>query len=434
MNKYLCGVAGLVTLFAGIASAEASKCVENANMCVENEYHEWVNEAGRNADDYQFASAIVKSSKGGNNLPLSLNSTYQQALINAQAEIAKMEFLRQNVEIAETIIDNDGEEEKDTQISRLEAKFKSIRDKVMAWADATLDNKLSALGVDPQAYTVCPLEQKKLKFLNMIKTKAVERASASTEGFLPAQTFVACDENGQCAVGVAVSLKEQTLRLIRNITTAGASYQPEKGRKDMYTDLKNKIKKKYDFSSDLGVRMFYDSEGYPVFVAFGQSVVSSKGGKLNHSYMVQNARKRARQTADTYISMLFNSSINYEQNLNIVGKTSISTHREQDAKCNDKGYEVEEAVEDVISNLKSQITLASKTNTPGIKPLYSWVKKGEQYDTVGEIVMWSPKTAQLGNNLRNPSLPKAEDKAPQKAPVKQEGFSNRGLNSDAYDF
>ena len=202
----------------------------------------------------------------------------------------------------------------------------------------------------------------------------------------------------------------------------------------MYTDLKNKIKKQYDFSSDLGVRMLYDSEGYPVFVAFGQSVVSSKGGKLNHSYMVQDARKIARQMADAYISVLFNSSISYEQNLNIVGQTSISNHREQDAKCNDKGYEVEEAVEDVISNLKSQITLASKTNTPGIKSLYSWVKKGEQYDTVGEIVMWSPKTAQLGNNLRNPSLPKAEDKAPQKAPVKHEGFSNRGLNADAYDF
>ncbi len=184
-----------------------------------------------------------------------------------------------------------------------------IEEKTQQLAEATLDAGLKKLGVTPgPSATVA--EKRVLAKKTLIK-KALNDAVGSAAGLLPVQTFEGWDEKGKYALGCVIRGGEETETIAECLRY---KQRPVLARPDKGLSVQEAMPTDAELVSQFGVRMFFDKNGVPALLSFGQwgSAYTGTDEDMADDAM-EHAMKQAKAEADDQLTMFINSSISLHQ-------------------------------------------------------------------------------------------------------------------------
>ncbi|MGN0846998.1 MAG: DUF6844 domain-containing protein [Kiritimatiellia bacterium] len=187
----------------------------------------------------------------------------------------------------------------------LKSTEERIEEKVQQLAEAQLDVGLQKLGVTPPPGATVA-EKRVLAKKSLIKN-SVNDAIGSAAGLLPVQTFEGWDEKGKYALGCIIRGGEETE------TIAECLYykqRPVLSRPDKGLTVAEAMPTDAELVSQFGVRLFFDKNGVPALLSFGQwgSAYTGTDEDMADDAM-EHAMRQAKAEADDQLTMFINSSI-----------------------------------------------------------------------------------------------------------------------------
>lgn len=182
-----------------------------------------------------------------------------------------------------------------------------IAEKTAQLAEAKLDEGLRALGVTP-AGTVA--QKRKLACDALVK-RSMQDAVGASAGLLPVQTFEGWNEDGQYAIGVVVrgGLDTETIaECLKN------KQRPLLTRPAAGLTIEEALPTEEELVSQFGVRLFFDKNGVPALLSFGQwgSAYTGTDPDMAEDAM-DHALAQAETEADDQLTLFINSTISVKR-------------------------------------------------------------------------------------------------------------------------
>ena len=209
----------------------------------------------------------------------------------------------------------------------------------------------------------------------------------SAAGIVPIKTFEAMDDEGNSAIGVVAASSRRMRRLAKQVAQ-GKSITPDADRArspivDQLAEMSDE-----DLIDQFGVRVYWDEQGYPTLVSFGQWGFSNEGlNKRKRARLREFAVQQAKNGARAHLVTFINASTRFTE-ISTVGIDS------------DEGNQVlpDNTVEDfdmatIVDKLVEKDKVTSQVKRGGMMTLRSWSTRHPDLDNqeiVGAIVSWSP--------------------------------------------
>ena len=207
--------------------------------------------------------------------------------------------------LAEQFDENFGDQSTDRL--QPEKTFKSTVDRIVEktaqLTEAKLDEGLRKLGIQPSG----SIAQKRELAKNSLIKKSLSNAIGQSAGLLPVQTFEGWDDAGKYAIGCVIrgGVETETIADCLRYKQRPAICRPENAlsvAEAMPTDD--------ELVSQFGVRLFFDKNGIPALLSFGQwgSAYTGTDEDMAEDAM-DHALKQAKAEADDQLTMFINSTI-----------------------------------------------------------------------------------------------------------------------------
>ena len=243
---------------------------------------------------------------------------FEKAYVDALTEYVMDQFGRQMVETLREYASDDSDYQMDKPLPK-DAQER-VWNKSKALAEAKLDNALRKEGLDPAQYAGKSDDEKRVLFRDSILRKSITRASGSTAGIVPVQTFEARDQKGNYSVGVILrsgpSVREMAAAMRRKQLPAHTLMRSGgRAARDLLPEGDAVM-------DNFGVRLFFNEKGLPSLLSFGQYGFTYTG--MNERQIERNkntATMQAQELADSAITMFVNSSIG-AHNENTMGEAA----------------------------------------------------------------------------------------------------------------
>lgn len=326
---------------------------------------------------------------------------YEKAYQDALTEYVMDQFGRHMIESQREYVSDDSDYQMDKPVPK-DAQNR-IWKKTVALAEAKLNAALQREGVDPALYAGKPEAEKRVLFRDAILKKSIKRASGSTAGIVPVQTFEARDPKGNYAVGVilragpsvkeiAAALKRKQLPASMLLRSGGKSVQ------DVLPDGEAMV-------NDFGVRLFFNEKGLPSLISFGQFGVGYTGSNERElERKTDAALGQAQALADSAITAFINSSISALEE-NIGGESA-----EKIRHMAEIGDFTETDVTKVVARIVNTSSLKGEDTMKGRGTVYNKVLKHPSGHLVAVVVrQWNYDLAGVKTEA-----PKPADAAPAK--------------------
>ena len=354
---------------------------------------------------YVIGSHVAAKSPGDRGFTESRTIAYARAELNAKMQIVRMmnEALTssRSSEIMEDMISGEDPDAK-TKASKLDKASKVV--------DKSLDKALIYLGVEDEEISKMNEEKKEAIYQEKYYSYSRSLAAGSINGC----GIVATSEgtSGNSGYQMAVLMKyAPELRELSAIVRSGKIKAVPKGK------ARNSIEKLKSVStskliSNLGARVMYDNEGFPMIVGFGQN--SYEAGGRREAQNVQNAQQKARKQAVQAIKDLIAESIVVDETMERIEKLS----------------EFEDGTEEVFSNEKWNQKIDAKrteVDISGTMTLRKWKAIHPLTDSniAGVIVYWSMDNTKMTKNIQNENFDKTDKRVKEKT-------NNRKSGRDGY--
>ncbi len=185
-----------------------------------------------------------------------------------------------------------------------------IAEKVEQLTEAKLDDGLKKLGVTPAG----SLAEKRQLALKELTKKSFNDAMGSSAGLLPVQTFEGWDGKGKYALGCVIRGGEETETIAECLRL---KQRPVLSRPDKGLTVEEAMPTDEELVSQFGVRMFFDKNGVPALLSFGQwgSAYTGTDEEMAEDAM-EHALKQAKAEADDQLTMFINSTISVHEESN----------------------------------------------------------------------------------------------------------------------
>lgn len=327
---------------------------------------------------------------------------YETALLEAQGEFVRFQQRVTTTETLRNFLDDSGgmtEEDAAREADRL----KLIWEKVLALADAKLDQALEKAGVDPGQFRNKPLETRRTLLRDAISRTIKIRAMQSVSGVRVLATF-----EDLHAVGVLVVYSDNQRELARNIVigrtvarSTGAA-QKDSLLKQIEETCPNGAK---DLVHAFGVRVMKDENGDRVLVSFGQwsPAVTQMDSRFRRDTAIKAARSQAMNLADGALTDFVNSTLALESDSTVWQNAELN--RVISAKSID---EVESLT--IGETLRNTLKQHGRATLQGVATLKEWAANHPEtgHFIAGHVLMWSPSSRDAaihGLNQPSPALP-----------------------------
>ena len=189
----------------------------------------------------------------------------------------------------------------------VKSTMQRIDEKVAQLTEAKLDEGLRAMGVTPSG-TV--LEKRKLAE-DSIVTRSTRTAVGSSAGLLPVQTFEGWDESGKYAIGVVIrgGIDTETIADCLRHKVRPTLSRPEAG-----LPVDKAIPTDEELVSQFGVRLFFDENGVPALLSFGQWGSAYAGNDEDEAEdAMDHAKIQAKAIANEQLTTFINSTISVSE-------------------------------------------------------------------------------------------------------------------------
>lgn len=258
--------------------------------------------------------------------------------------------------------------------------------KGMALTEHQLTQKLAEVGMSDDEIQRLEPVQRVPTLVNTYMSEAITGALERTAGLIPVVTFEEIGKNGSSAIGVVTLVDERMMRLAEDIL-ADEPIPPDPSRagrpiRDRVSSYENE-----ELVGEFGIRVWWDEQGYPTVVAFGQAGATSSS---------RAAAIKARNDARQHLANFINSSTN------VLNKTKTKNIVE-------RGYEVgrdgskkrydNEIMRDIVNQT---IQIESGVTIDGVKAIKTWSAPHpivENQELVGEVIVWSPRTQNISRAI-----------------------------------
>ena len=188
-----------------------------------------------------------------------------------------------------------------------EKTFKStverIVEKTAQLTEAQLDEGLRKMGIQPSGSAA----QKRELAKNSLVKKSLANAIGQSAGLLPVQTFEGWDDAGKYAIGCVIrgGVETETIAdCLRN------KQRPAICRPENALSVAEAMPTDEELVSQFGVRLFFDKNGVPALLSFGQwgSAYTGTDEDMAEDAM-DHALKQAKAEADDQLTMFINSTV-----------------------------------------------------------------------------------------------------------------------------
>ena len=366
-------------------------------------------------------TAFVALSADDKRWPKARSLAYQQAFMNAMGEYVSLIRSRVTTRLIQDQFEQDLDESEltfdpeDTVSSKLERVF----EKLAILGERKLDQALADSGMGAEEIARLTPAQKKTTFSDRITRRTTREAFGSAAGLVPIKTFEAIDDQGNTAIGVVAASSRRMRRLATQVAR-GKSITPDADRARLSVADQLAEMSDEELVDQFGVRVYWDEQGYPTLVSFGQWGFSNEGlDKRKKARRRDFAGRQAENDARSHLVAFIRASTRFTEESTV-------------------GADVEEAINVLPDNTVEEIETAkladelvkkanvtSQAELTGMATLRTWGARHPDLDSqeiVGAIVSWSP--------AREKAVRAAvRDDEPRKQPARQEESAPRGTST-----
>ena len=385
------------TTSAGVEAETAASGTEgwDANERVLDDIEEWKKTKMARSllqrDDVWVVSgtSFVALGTDDKRWPKARSMAYQQAFINAMGEYVSETGARFRNELIRRRFQQDLDESEltfnpgDTSSSQ----FERVIDKLAILGERKLDQSLTESGMSEEEIARLTPAQKKTSLSARITREATVNALGSAAGLVPIKTFEAMDDEGNSAIGVVAASSGRMRRLAKQVAQ-GKSITTDSDRArlpivDQLAEMSDE-----DLVDQFGVRVYWDEQGYPTLVSFGQWGFSNEGlNKRKRARRREFAGQQAESDARAHLVTFIKASTRFTE-ISTVGMGSEEGHQVlPDNTVED--FDIVSIVDELVK--KAQVT--SQVKLTGIVTLRPWSARHPDLDNqeiAGAIVSWSP--------------------------------------------
>jgi len=350
---------------------------------------------------------------------------FEKAFLEAQKKIAF--YLSQRIltrTVAEYFQDESTGEPKEL------SNWEVIRNKVLALTDAALNKALIKLGVDPSRLGKISLAKKRQIFLDSIRRDVLKKTVEELSGTAIVQTYEGISKDGSYAVGVIVMYSPKLKQVVYNIVNGKEpSFMDLKKGKPLSAYLPKTAK---GWMASWGVRIVWDSEGYPALISYGQWAYPYTKNPQRRTRLIEGAKRRAIMLADAYIADFLDSKIVALESGNI-GSNFVENVVETPSD------EFKETVDALIDRYYEKVKRTSKVKVNGITTLAVKTFKTKIGDRYFYLVVaaraWTYRSSELAKQLKNwqPSKKRQQTEEETKTEYNSEVISSPET-TDVYDW
>ena len=151
-----------------------------------------------------------------------------------------------------------------------QSKLEALVKKVVALADATVDDELKELGIDPEEYDAAPPTKRKNMMLKAISQTITTSSRGDITGSQIMKSFEKTDKNGYTAVSVVVATSNKKKNFLASLRKSKGNIEPNPEKAKM--SVQDYLDKHRDnLMYQIGTRIHWDEKGYPVILSFGMA-------------------------------------------------------------------------------------------------------------------------------------------------------------------
>ena len=311
----------------------------------------------------------------------------------------------------ETSIAFEVDEDAATYLERIEEKEALL-------AEMKLDQELKEAGMSDEEIAGLSVREKIPRYRDSLAREVTSLAFGRASGLVPIKTFEAVDCDGNSSVGVVAVFSTRMRELAQRIQD-GDAIRPDPDRGGV--SLRNRIGElsDEDLVEQFGVRRWWDEDGYPVIVAFGQWGWSSKAlSAAQRDRRYRFARNQAALQARSYLAEFVTVNAQFTSS-SFVG-AAIEEAVEVDA---DRFHEYV-AGTNIADRLVEEARTKSTVQLTGLDILRTWSARhpvAEHQELTGAVAYWSPARedavrASLGLEAKHPAPEPEPAPAPEAEP------------------
>ena len=304
-------------------------------------------------------------------------------------------------------------------------------------AERQLDQALKEAGMSDEEIAQLSGREKIPRYRDALAREVTTRAFGRAAGLVPLKTFEAIDCDGNSAVGVVAAFSAR-MRALAELIRSGEPIRPNPDRGG--TPLRERIDALTDddLVTQFGVRIWWDGDGYPVIVAFGQWGWSTKAlSAAQRDRRFRFARDQAAIQAKSSLAEFLQVSAQFTSS-SFVGVTI----EEAVAVGADGFHEYLEGTA-MADRMVAEAMTRSTVQLTGLGILRTWSAPhpvAEHQELTGAVAYWSPARedevrASLGQEAKHPA-PEPEPAAqpePEPQPAASGTVESKDL-MDANDF
>lgn len=306
--------------------AEASVNAANADMTVEIDADEKVEEGfkefldGKKKDGYSaygkanrktgityFAEMEPVNGVGAKDAEFvqKRQTAFMRAFVKIREDFVKTSLsgtIRSRVD-SEFLKDKAAEE---TQAAADVNQVQRLAQKTMALAESEVDRKLESNGVDPSKFDTIAAKRKALS--QKILAECAAHAFGSCAGLSVVKTIEGRGTDGTYTIGVIAKFDPQYV-YFADCMARGRRPQPSKAGIDV-----GKMLESPDVSKNFGTRFYYDEDGMPALVSFGQWAMTGEPRDRTERKLQEKAAKlQAEAQANIDMNNFIQGSMTFDE-------------------------------------------------------------------------------------------------------------------------
>ena len=318
-----------------------------------------------------------------------------------------------------------------------ESYLDRVGTKYAALLEQKLDNALTEEGLSEREIEELTAPQKVIRFRDAVTRRSTVEASGSASGLVPVKTVevVGCD--GDTAIGVVLASSRKMGVLAAQVANGEpVSPDPQRAGKTVAEQLNSLADA--DLVTEFGIRRWWDDQGYPVIIAFGQwGWYSANLNNRQKDRAWRFAKEQAEAEARGYLSEFINLGTLF------VSESERGSVAEEATIRHSSGIGEDVDVENMIDRLVRTAQTESRVALTGLSTLRTWSAThplAKDQELVGAVVYWSPALEDstrkgLGLSAKHaPPESTEERRAVPEASRVEGGTTESKVQTDAADF
>lgn len=359
---------------------------------------------------------------------------YVRAYLDAIGEFVER---RRSAIRSETVRDYLEDDHGVIEESNPESYLDRIGTKYAALLEKKLDNALTEEGLSHSEIEQLTAPQKVIRFRDSVTRSSTVRASGSASGLVPVKTIEVVSCNGDTAIGVVLASSRMMGVLAAQVARGEPiSSDPERAGQTVAQQLNSLAD--VDLVTEFGIRRWWDDQGYPVIISFGQwGWYSANLNSRQKDRAYRFAKEQAEMQAKAYLSEFINLGTLF------MSESETGSVAEEATIRHSSGIGEDVDVETMIDQLVRTAQTESRVALTGLSTLRTWDAThplANDQELVGAVVYWSPAledSTRKGLGLSTKHAPPEqteEQKAEPTANRVEGGTTESKVQTDAADF